>query len=83
MFHKYQEKGESCQAYFSNIFMMPRHLATTLPFPLAIIVKPKSSPKSLSQIKFPNPSPKSKILSPEERGYYNSRGHHPTPPHHP
>ena len=31
------------------------------------IVKPKSSPKSMSQIQVPNPSPKSKIQSPEER----------------
>ena len=33
------------------------------------IVKPKSSPKSKSKIQVPNPSPKFKIQSPEERAW--------------
>ena len=49
-----------------------------------VIVMPKSSPKSMSQIQVPNPSPKFKIQSPEEREWdrgwhYNPTGHH----HHP
>ena len=48
-----------------------------------VIVKPKSSPKSMSEIQVPNPSPKFKIQSPEEREWdrgwhYNPTGHPPT-----
>ena len=50
-----------------------------------LIVKPKSSPKSKSQIQVPNPSAKSQIQSPEERDWgwhYNPTGHHPPHPTH-